>query len=129
MRVTHKQLVDLVLPVLDTACEVWRNRITEAVEAGKGIELDEWIIEVVSRWAARCGHVECLKALLEAGLSQGCLSEAAWAAAVCGQVECLKLLIAAGVSQAWIDEAARWVARYGQVECQKLLEEAKAKEE
>ena len=129
MRVTHQQLVDLVAPVLHTACWSRRKLIRGAIARGEGIELDQAGIDEAAWWTARHGHIECLKALLTARLSQGCLSEAAWAAAVCGQVECLKLLIASGVGQAWIDEAARWVARYGQVECQKLLEAAKAKEE
>ena len=100
MRVTHQQLVELVLPVLETVCERWQDRLIEAVLSGEGIELSGLGLEDGTCWAARCGHVECLR-----------------------------LLIAAGVSQAGIDGAVRRAGMYGQVECQKLLEAEKAKEE
>ena len=132
MRVTHKQLVDLVLPVLDTACEEWRNRITEAIEAvgaGEGLELDEYGRRAAVWWAARHGHVNFLRPLLASGVSQDVIDDAAWAASTCGHIECLKLLLASGVSQTGIDEAARWARWEGNLECLKLLEEAKAKEE
>ena len=129
MRVTHKQLVDLALPVLDTACEGWQYRVQRAIERGVGLEFDQWDIDSAARWSSVYGHIECLKALIAVGVSQWGIDDSACAASANGHVECLRLLLAEGVSQDNIDEAARRAVQCGHIECQKLLEEAKAKEE
>ena len=129
MYVTNKQLVDLMVPVLHTACERWRDYIREAIAMGEGIALDERDLNAAAWWAARYGHIKCLRLLLVAGMSQAGIDEAARWASAQGHIECLKALIAAGLSQTGIDIAAGWARWEKDFECQKLLEEAKAKEE
>ena len=70
MHITHQQLVDLVVPALATVRREWRDLIDDAVEAGDGLELDERDLNTVTWWTAQSGHVECLRLLLAAGVSQ-----------------------------------------------------------
>ena len=121
MYVAHKQLVDLVLPVLDEECEGWLGRVQWAVERGVGLEFDEQSFRMVAQQAVVCGHVECLKALIEAGLSQEGIDQAARVAVVQKQVECLKVLLSVGLRQAGLDNAVEWATIADSIECLKLL--------
>ena len=95
MYVTNKQLVDLVLPILDTACEVWQDRVRGAIERGEGLELSGCSIDTAAWWASANGHVECLRLSIAAGLSRAGRDVAAWRARWERNLECLKLLEAA----------------------------------